>query len=205
MDNRFRDGVAVGDRSAVENPTDGWGADYLWIGDVTEPFTLTGCSKPPQIGSGLPNSSGELGNATCPRTHPGDRFGGRSPGYDSPAPPQQLIGDRHIKTLKRAPPPPPPRHPLRRRNIFHPDETHPRSDREGSPQENREALTQENRLLPNTDGGNRHSFKQRGPPRSTIKRLPPNKRESDIGVPEALTQENRNRVRGDWRIQEPTF
>ncbi|WP_339367213.1 hypothetical protein [Picosynechococcus sp. PCC 7002] len=61
--------VAVGDRSAFENPTDGWGADYLWIGDVTEPFTLTGCSKPPQIGSGLPNSSGELGNATC-RSNP---------------------------------------------------------------------------------------------------------------------------------------
>ncbi|AMW30719.1 hypothetical protein N39L_54530 [Limnospira platensis NIES-39] len=61
VDNRFRDGV--------ENPTDGWGTDYLWIGDMTEPFTLTGRSKPPQIGSGLPNSSGELGNATC-RSNP---------------------------------------------------------------------------------------------------------------------------------------
>jgi hypothetical protein len=44
VDNLFLDGVAVGDRSAVDNPTDGWGADYLWIGDVTEPFTLTGRS-----------------------------------------------------------------------------------------------------------------------------------------------------------------
>ena len=41
VDNLFLDGVAVGDRSAVED-ADKWGADYLWIGDVTEPFTLTG-------------------------------------------------------------------------------------------------------------------------------------------------------------------
>ncbi|MBS0015367.1 MAG: PEP-CTERM sorting domain-containing protein [Arthrospira sp. SH-MAG29] len=42
IDNLSLNGIAVDGRSAVENPTDGWGADYLWIGDVSGPFTLTG-------------------------------------------------------------------------------------------------------------------------------------------------------------------
>jgi predicted 3-demethylubiquinone-9 3-methyltransferase (glyoxalase superfamily) len=42
VDNLFLNDIAVGGRSAVENPTDGWGVNYLRIGDVTGPFTLKG-------------------------------------------------------------------------------------------------------------------------------------------------------------------
>jgi hypothetical protein len=44
VDNLFLDGVAVGDRSAVENVEGSFGVDYLRISDVSEPFTLTGTS-----------------------------------------------------------------------------------------------------------------------------------------------------------------
>ncbi|MGB3402121.1 MAG: PEP-CTERM sorting domain-containing protein [Microcoleaceae cyanobacterium] len=44
VDNLFLDGVAVGDRSAVENVEGDFGVDYLRISDVSEPFTLTGTS-----------------------------------------------------------------------------------------------------------------------------------------------------------------
>lgn len=46
VDNLFLDGVAVGDRSAVENlqVEEGFGVDYLRISDISEPFKLTGTS-----------------------------------------------------------------------------------------------------------------------------------------------------------------
>jgi len=44
VDNLFLDGVAVGDRSAVENVNGDFGVDYLRITDVSEPFKLTGTS-----------------------------------------------------------------------------------------------------------------------------------------------------------------
>lgn len=44
VDNLFLDGVAVGDRSAVENVNGSFAVDYLRISDVSEPFKLTGTS-----------------------------------------------------------------------------------------------------------------------------------------------------------------
>ncbi|WP_416236281.1 hypothetical protein [Spirulina sp. CCNP1310] len=65
---------------------------------------------------------------------------------------------RHIKTLKHAPLPPPQRHPLRRRNIFHPDKTHPRT----------------HHPLPTTHRHHSHSIPHRPTPRSPLKGFPPN-------------------------------
>ncbi len=44
VDQLFLDGVAVGDRSAVEDVKGDFGVDYLQISDVSEPFKLTGTS-----------------------------------------------------------------------------------------------------------------------------------------------------------------